>query len=362
MPPRLPAVTACAVLLGVHPGAASALDRVAGEGVPVVPPDTAMITEEASAPGDEEPERELRVPRAPVTWSPRVTSSVEVARTRGEEGVLQVVSAAIEPSLPGGLQARIELLAKWGHDGLPFPSEQGLSSLDAHDFGGPGEFWLEWSAAHRVRVKAGRVDANAEFAASEAAAAFVNPSFGLSPALARLPSYPDPAPSLNLFLASGPGVPEVGAGLYRAPGGLWTAVGQLTGAVPGVAALRWSAGVASSLGVAGPGAAAGGAWLIVERPSETGVAPFVVVAGGGEPGLRHLATGLSAPLAWGPDLRVGVAASSVRDGGGVREAVAEGFVTLRPVPWLQLQPDLQLRFREGNRPGVGGVLRVVVER
>lgn len=356
MPFRLPALAACtALLLSPADGRSFSRAHETGPDVVLPPPDSAAADERVE-------ERRLQVPRAPVMWTPQVTSSVEAARSGGDEGVLQVVSAAVEPSLPGGFRARVELLAKWGHDGLPFPSEQGLSSLDAHDFGGPGELWLEWSAADRVRLKAGRVDANAEFAASEAAASFVNPSFGLSPALARLPSYPEPAPSLNAVVGSQGGLPEVGAGVYRAPGGLWTAVGQLSGTVPGAPDLRWSAGAASPLSAVGADTPVGGAWLIVERPSETGLASFLVLAGGGEPGLRHLAAGLSAPVAWGPDLRLGVAASSLHDDTGVHEAVAEGFVSLRPVPWLEVQPDLQLHLREGTRPAVGGVLRLVLER
>lgn len=305
--------------------------------------------------------------------TPAATSVTEAVRAAGSWGVLKVVTVSVEPALPGGLSVRVELAGKRGHDGTAFPSVQGLSSLDAADFGGVGEAWVEWSAGgpdgpgsgsgwfDGFRMKAGRVDANSEFAASAAAAAFANPSFGLSPVLGVLPSYPAPAPSANVFVP-GPAGADLGAGLYRAGRG-WTAVGQVTGALPGASSVRWSAGWAAPLGdKAGDPGGTGGGWLVLERPAPHAASPFLVLASSGDGVLRHLAWGVThAPRGVPLDPVLGVATSVLLDRETGEETVVEAFVSARPVAWLVVQPDLQVRWAPDGETDLAGLLRVALE-
>jgi hypothetical protein len=288
-------------------------------------------------------------------------SVTEGAYAGGGGGLLQLVTVGVESELGGGFTAHLDAQGKWGHDGAPFPSEQGLSSLDAGDFGGVGEAWLEWRSGKRVRVKAGRVDANSEFAASESAGSFANPSFGLSPVLALLPSYPEPAPSANVFVGSASGGLGAGTGLYRGPEGAWVGVAELGGAVPRLPAVRWSAGWATPLGAGSEGAGEAGAYLIVERPSEDALSPFVVVSRSTDGGPSHLAGGVTLPAWEGPvtvETGLGASALLAREWD---EAVAEAYVTVRPVPWVAVQGDVQLRVADGQAGALAGLIRVAVE-
>ena len=321
-----------------------------GEGAGDVESDPSPADGEAS--GELRPATGLLVPTG--------TSAMEGAwGADGDPGVLHVVAVGLEAHPLPTLTIRVEWQAKWGHDGVPFPSSQGLSSLDADDFGGPGEAWVEWRPADVLRLKAGRVDGNTEFAAAEAAALFANPSFGLSPALGLIPSYPAPAPALNLFVRPARDGPEVGAGVYRAAGGAWTAVGQVAGPV-GRLPVRWAAGVAAPLwSGAGPDHPTAG-YLILETGTAGSLGVFGKVAAAGE--LLHLAGGVTAPL---PvfDSRVGIAGSlvSAPEYPTGEEVVAEAFVAVRPLPWLVVQPDVQLRLAPGTSPRAGALLRVIVE-
>jgi hypothetical protein len=314
------------------------------------PPDADGIPERA-----QHTEAADTVPAARVSALPVAASwVVEGATTGSEHGALHLVSAALEPEA-GPFAARVELLGKWGHDeAVSFPSSQGLSSLDAYDFRGVGEAWLEWRAAG-ARVKAGWVDANTEFATSAVAAAFANPSFGLTPTLAFMPSYPAPRPSVNAFVA--PFGAELGVGAYRADGD-WSAVVQATGAVPYASSLRWQAGVATCGHIVeheGHGEAS--TYLIVDWHPTATAAGFVKVARAGS--MRHVAAGLTSTLPAPFDLSAGLGASMVSEPPG-DELVAELFVAARVTEWLVVQPDLQVRMAPGAAPAAAGLLRVVV--
>ena len=287
--------------------------------------------------------------------------------SEGSPGLLHLVAVGVEPEPVPGLTVRLELVGKWGRDAVPFLSSQGLSSLDAEDFGGLGEAWVEWRIGDAVRLKAGRVDGNTEFAAAEAASPFANPSFGLSPALGLLPSYPTPAPSLNAFVRPVAGDAVLGGGVYRAADGVWSAVGQIAGSAAG-RRVRWQAGLAAPLrtGSSGGDAPVAG-YLIVEGvfgdgSPLRGLSAFGKVATAGE--LLHVAGGLTVPLPEPTGTRMGLAGSVVSRAGSVPddELVAEAFVALRPASWLVVQPDLQLRLAPGSSPRTGALLRITVER
>ncbi|UYV13124.1 MAG: carbohydrate porin [Phycisphaera sp.] len=62
------------------------------------------------------------------------------------------------------------------------------------------ELWLQQELLDdRLRLKAGKVDANGEFAFVAVAVDFANSSAGFSPTIFALPTYPDPATGVSLF-------------------------------------------------------------------------------------------------------------------------------------------------------------------
>lgn len=74
-------------------------------------------------------------------------------------------------------------------------------------------WWEQWLLDRAVRVKIGKVDANAEFAFLPAAGGFINSSAGFTPTIFAFPTYPNPATAANLFVYPADAV-YVGFGLY----------------------------------------------------------------------------------------------------------------------------------------------------
>ena len=95
---------------------------------------------------------------------------------------------------------------------------QGFDNADADGRTQISELWYEQLLANnQVRVKIGKVDANSEFAFPEYGASFLNSSFGHSPTLLAMPTYPDPAMSVNVFVYPSPHW-YIGAGIYDGSG------------------------------------------------------------------------------------------------------------------------------------------------
>jgi carbohydrate-selective porin OprB len=104
-------------------------------------------------------------------------------------------------------------------------SVQGISNIDAEGLTQISELWYEQSLWDgMVRIKAGKVDAGAEFARVENGAEFINSSMGFSPTIVGFSSYPDPATSVNVFVNPMPWL-YGGFGVYDGA----TAVGIPTG-------------------------------------------------------------------------------------------------------------------------------------
>lgn len=62
------------------------------------------------------------------------------------------------------------------------------------------ELWLEQALYdERLRLKLGKMDANAEFAYVDAAGDFAHSSAGISPTIFAIPTYPDPATGATIF-------------------------------------------------------------------------------------------------------------------------------------------------------------------
>lgn len=75
---------------------------------------------------------------------------------------------------------------------------QGISNIEAEDRVQLAEIWYETQLFSGLRLKAGKIEANAEFGFVDAAGEFINSSAGFSPTMLTLPSYPDPAFGLVL--------------------------------------------------------------------------------------------------------------------------------------------------------------------
>lgn len=75
-----------------------------------------------------------------------------------------------------------------------------FSNIDTRPVTQVPELWMQqrWDDIG-VRIKAGMVDANSEFAAPRHGSEFLSSSMGFSPTIFVLPTYPDPATSLNVF-------------------------------------------------------------------------------------------------------------------------------------------------------------------
>lgn len=79
---------------------------------------------------------------------------------------------------------------------------QGISNIQTDEnLDQIAEVWYEqWLFDRRLRIKLGKVDANSEFAFASAAGTFLNSAAGVSPPIFVLPTYPDPASSVNVFV------------------------------------------------------------------------------------------------------------------------------------------------------------------
>jgi porin len=63
------------------------------------------------------------------------------------------------------------------------------------------EVWYEqWLFERFLRIKVGKVDANSEFASIECRGSYLNSAVGISTPVFTLPTYPDPATSVNAFI------------------------------------------------------------------------------------------------------------------------------------------------------------------
>jgi porin len=78
---------------------------------------------------------------------------------------------------------------------------QVYSNIDAPSRTALYEAWLEQRLfSNRLRIKAGKIDANTEFAMVQNAGDFLNSSMGFSPTIVGFPTYPLPKPGINIFL------------------------------------------------------------------------------------------------------------------------------------------------------------------
>jgi len=91
---------------------------------------------------------------------------------------------------------------------------QAFSNIDAPDFTALYELWYQQTLLDGVlRVKAGKIDVNADFAYVEHGGAFIHSSPGFSPTILSMPTFPDPAFGVLGFFGEGGGL-YAGAGVF----------------------------------------------------------------------------------------------------------------------------------------------------
>lgn len=161
-----------------------------------------------------------------------------------------------------GLSASVSALSLAGADqSNTLGAANGGTSIDAVPFRGLGEAWMEQRLAQgAVRLKAGRMDGNTEFAAAANAAAFLRPGSGLDPTLAVvMPTYPVPALGVNAFVQLAHGV-RIGGGLYDGQPSARAALGALDDATAQHASRNARFGIAEINIEGASGRVAVGAW------------------------------------------------------------------------------------------------------
>lgn len=263
------------------------------------------------------------------------------------------------------------------------------------------EVWYEqWLFDKRARLKLGKVDANSEFAFVEAGGTFMNSAVGVSPPIFVLPTYPDPATSVNIFVYPTDQI-YVGFGVYdgatadgfgtggRGPATFFSDSRSDSWFFIGEAGLTWK-----SLGSMGKGRLAAGGWghtadfARFDGGLERGTQGFYV---SGEQQViakqaseEDLEQGLFvfAKYAWsdkhvaecGQSVGVGCCQRGTFEGRGEDEAgvlvcwcdlsndagsgfvrdetVAEAYYKLALTPCLSLTPDLQYIVNPGGDAGV----------
>ena len=330
-------------------------------------------------------------PEAHVLWDSSRVVDGGVRKRWTSRWLLQLGATLDLDRLAGwhGATAFVGFHVRRGRDGsLDTGDIQAYSNIDADRFTEIDELWLEQVLfGGRVRVKAGRIDANTEFACVEAAGDFLNSSAGVSPTILTLPTYPDPEPGINVFVAAARWL-EIGAGVYRSSRG-----GRALTLSPGdrflvvEAKLRWTTGGGGVLGLGhwhetarlerfdgrwNEGASGAYATFqqrlwgsaegrrAIDAFAQYGFADENVSPFGHHYGLGLLAT---APLPARPADVAGVMVSRVdlsdvpAAGFPDDETAWEVFWFFEVTPWLRLQPDVQyIQHPSGGADGIDDAL------
>jgi len=93
---------------------------------------------------------------------------------------------------------------------------QGYSNIDGESRTTLYELWAQQTILDgRLRMKAGKIDANTEFAVVATAADFLNSSMGYSPTIMQLPTYPEPKAGAVSWLGIASRY-QIGIGVFKA--------------------------------------------------------------------------------------------------------------------------------------------------
>ncbi len=289
--------------------------------------------------------------------------------------------------LDGG-ELFVDFLLQRGRDGsLDTGDLQVYSNIDSEDRTQLAQLWYEQSLLEdRLRVKLGKIDANSDFAFVEQGFRFIHSSFGFSPTVLGMPSYPDSAfgglayarPGGGTYLGAGVFDGATQAGRPTGPRGPSTLFGDPSDLfLIGEAGIGWRRDAGNRQGRLGIGGwRRTGDFARFDGGDEDGTAGFYVVFdqlflgsdrddddrdlgvfvqyGWADPQLspieHHVGAGLSfvGPLSGRPRDAAGVGISyaglSEAPGAGLRggsEIAAELFYSFEITPFLHLKPDLQ---------------------
>jgi carbohydrate-selective porin OprB len=115
-----------------------------------------------------------------------------------------------------GASAFVRLKHHRGDQGCEYVGDsQGFSNIDDVPRTHLYELWFQQRAFDdALRIKAGKIDANSEFAVAQNAGDFLNSSMGYSPTILALPTYPEPQPGLSAFVRVHPHY-LISAGVFR---------------------------------------------------------------------------------------------------------------------------------------------------
>ncbi len=205
--------------------------------------------------------------------------------------------------------------------GASYGAWQGYSNIQADPLVGAAEVFLAQELGEVVALRAGRIDGGGSFGVTRHGADFINPSFGVSPTMAGVPTFPEPTWGGEVE-ATPLSALSVMAGAYAGEGGPYL-IGQIGS--------QWAAEQR------GEGSAAAGAWHNGEGTGAFAVVDQQVLGMPGERGLTGFAQlGLARPL-----------------DGGARAHLGGGFVLHGPltarsddavgvgVSWVALPDSLQ---------------------
>ncbi|MBK8978865.1 MAG: carbohydrate porin [Planctomycetes bacterium] len=288
-----------------------------------------------------------------------------------------------------------DFMVQRGRDGSRDTGDlQAYSNIDSEDRTQLALLWYEHALLDdRLRVKLGKIDANSDFAFVEQGFRFVHSSFGVSPTVLGLPTYPDSAFGALAFVRPGGGA-YAGVGIFdgatqrgrptgpRGPGSLFGEPSDLF--LIAEAGMGWRRDADDRQGRLGIGAwRHTGDFARFDGGTEDGTSGFYVVLdqlfvgsdvieedrdvgafvqyGWADPGLsaieHHLGAGMSiiGPFAARPrdaaGLGISYGAFSETRGADLRgrgELAAELFYTIEIAPSVRVKPDLQWIHNPGG--------------
>jgi carbohydrate-selective porin OprB len=174
--------------------------------------------------------------------------------------------------------------------GSTYDAWQGYSNIQADPLFGASEVFLAQAFGDVIALRAGRIDGGGSFGVTRHGADFINPSFGVSPTLAGIPTFP--APDWGGEVEATPlAALSVMAGAYACEAGPYF-IGQL--------GTQWASGER------GEGTAVAGGWHNGDGTGAFAVVDQQVLGKPGERGLTSFAQlGLARPLDGGARAHAG---------------------------------------------------------
>lgn len=308
------------------------------------------------------------------------------------DATVTVVSEPLLGFAGGTLFADFQL--QRGDDGSTDTGDlQRYSNIDHdHEFEELAMLWYEQAiAGDTLFVKVGKNDVNADFQAIEATAPFLHPSFGHSPNIVAMPTYPDTAFGAQAFWR--PGGFYVGGGVYDGalqagvrtgehgprtlfgePAALFTIAEaglEADGTLPRLAVGAWRGTGAFSRFDGGETDGTAGFYALGEQTFALdghGELAAFAMYGAADPDLSEVAHHIGGGVAWTgfckarPDDALGLGASYAaftRDPAAAfaadGELAVEALWSVQVTPWLTLTPALTWIDEPGGLAGVGDV-------